>query len=136
VAGLHLRSVPARAAAAPAPAVLALAPPGGSAGQVLTAIDPVTHVRAALTVQDKLWGTQANLELTGVTGPRACQLLAVTRAGQTSVMGGWRVPPAGYGVPAHPAPLVLAGATDVARADIDRFVVRTSDGRDLVTIPA
>jgi thioesterase domain-containing protein/predicted NAD/FAD-dependent oxidoreductase/acyl carrier protein len=134
VAGMHLRAQsPAPAAVPAAPAALAVAAP---AGQLLTATDPVTHVRAALTVQARAWGTQADLELRGVNGPQSCQLLAVTRSGQTTVMGGWRVPPPGYGVPTHPAPLVLQGATDVARTDIDHFVVRTTDGHNLVTIPA
>ncbi|WP_086819382.1 anti-sigma factor [Allokutzneria sp. NRRL B-24872] len=91
-------------------------------------------VWANLTVDGVPWGTGVHLELGGVTGPLSCGLYAVTKSGETRTMMDWTVPPYGYGVPSQPKPLVANGMVALQRADIARYVVRTSDGRDLVIL--
>ncbi|MCP3801502.1 zf-HC2 domain-containing protein [Allokutzneria sp. A3M-2-11 16] len=92
------------------------------------------EVWANLKVDGVPWGTGVRLELGGITGPLTCGLYAVTRSGETRAMMDWMVPPYGYGVPSQPKPLVASGMVALKPADIARYVVRTSDGRDLVIL--
>jgi hypothetical protein len=91
-------------------------------------------VWANLTVDGVPWGTGVRLELGGITGPLTCGLYAVTKSGETRAMMDWTVPPYGYGVPSQPKPLVASGMAALKPADIARYVVRTSDGKDLVIL--
>ncbi|WP_162184815.1 anti-sigma factor family protein [Allokutzneria albata] len=92
------------------------------------------EVWANLEVDGVPWGTGVRLELGGVTGPLTCGLYAVTKSGETRAMMDWTVPPYGYGVPSQPKPLVASGMAALKLGDITRYVVRTSDGRDLVIL--
>jgi hypothetical protein len=91
-------------------------------------------INAKVSLTPKDWGTQADLELGGITGPLKCQLIAVTYGGESQVMSSWSVPAKGYGVPGSPEPLRVSGGTGLAPPEIERFEVRTGDGSLLVTV--
>jgi hypothetical protein len=117
--------------AGPAPAPTALA------GTVVSAADPTTGVRARLGLQRKTWGTAVGLELRGVRGPQRCELVAVSEAGERQVVTTWSVPERGYGLPESPQPMMSTqGGAAFFPGQIDRFEVRTLDGRRLVSVPA
>lgn len=103
---------------------------------MVTATDPATKVGAEIAMEDMPWGTHVGLKLAGVWGPLSCDLVAVSRDGTEQTVTTWSVPDWGYGVPSHPAPLETHGGTGIRRKDIDRFEVRTLDGRRLVTVKA
>ncbi|MGY0060369.1 zf-HC2 domain-containing protein [Streptomyces sp. LZ34] len=103
------------------------------------ATDPDTKVNAAIALDDKKWGTDGMLRLKNVKGPLACSLIAVSKSGEKQVMTTWSVPPQGYGIPDSPdksarAPLFTQGGAAYQLADIDRFEVRTLDGKLLVSV--
>jgi len=103
-------------------------------GRTFSATDPVSRVAARVAVESTGWGTRVGLELRGVRGPLACQLVVRPVSGPASVAAGWSVPPKGYGVPGSPAPLQLEGGTELPLDRIAAFEVRTTDGRRLVTV--
>lgn len=103
-------------------------------GRTFSASDPTSGVGAKVAVESKAWGTRVGLELRGVRGPLACQLVAIPVSGPASVAAGWSVPQKGYGVPGSPAPLQLEGGTELSLDQIAAFEVRTTDGRRLVTL--
>ncbi|ANW19971.1 zf-HC2 domain-containing protein [Streptomyces clavuligerus] len=105
------------------------------------ATDTATRVRATVGTEKKGWGTHAVLELRNVKGPLKCSLIAVSRGGEEEVVTSWAVPTWGYGIEGSPRavsrdPLYVHGGTAMSRADIDRFEVRTSDGKKLVEVDA
>lgn len=105
--------------------------------EVLTAQSADTQVRATIALAPKAWGTEVSLELSGVRGPLTCRLVAVSRSGQSEVVGSWQVPAGrGYGVADWPQPLRFQGGIALARAAIERFEVRTDGGPDLLSVPA
>lgn len=114
--------------------------PSPGEGERFTAIDPDTGVQADVRLASRAWGTAMSLSLSAVTGPRVCQLVAVSADGNDEVVASWRVPDAGYGTSEQPDPLLLAAATAMARQDINHLQVRVvePDGsvtNTLVTIP-
>lgn len=120
----------------------AAAPPADGAqallanGQRLTATDPKTGVSGVVAWEPKAWGSRIALQLTKVRGPLDCRLVAVTPSGDTRVVTGWAVPDKGYGVPGSPVALTVEGGVGLQPSDIDRFEVKTGDGRSLLTVPA
>jgi hypothetical protein len=106
-----------------------------AAGERRTATDPGTGVSGVVAWEPKLWGARVALRLGRVRGPLECRLVAVSPGGRTRVVTGWSVPPKGYGVPGSPAPLTVQGGVAVQPAEIERFEVRTDDGRMLLTLP-
>jgi anti-sigma factor RsiW len=115
--------------------VITQAPPDPlTVGQLKTATDPTSGVRARLAADTKGWGTNVTLELSQVTGALTCQLVAVSTDGETEVAASWRVPEAGYGTSEQPNPLVLSGGTAFAPDEVERWEVRTSTGVVLVAI--
>jgi hypothetical protein len=114
--------------------------PSPAEGEQFTAIDPDSGVHADVELANRAWGTEVSLSLSAVSGPRVCQLVAVTADGTDEVVASWRVPDAGYGTSAQPDPLLLLAATAMARDDINHLQVRelAPDGtvtNTLVTIP-
>jgi hypothetical protein len=105
------------------------------AGDVRAVTDLATGVQATASLRSKAWGTAVSLSLSGVKGPQHCRLIALDHQGREHPMGDWKVPEPGYGVPGHPDPLVLETSTDLDPALISKLTVRTTDGRDLATIP-
>lgn len=105
------------------------------------ATDPVTKVSATVGTEGKAWGTHTVLELKNVKGPLKCSLIAVSKNGDEEVVSSWSVPKWGYGIPdsAHRSarnPLYIHGGSAMAAGDIDRFEVRTFDGKPLVKVEA
>ncbi|MEU8824451.1 zf-HC2 domain-containing protein [Streptomyces sp. NPDC048636] len=103
--------------------------------------DPVTKVNASVALEDKMWGTDAVLRLKNVKGPFDCALIAVSKDGHEQVMMNWSVPEWGYGMKDSPkkvarAPLWAHGGAALKRADIERFEVRTTEGKRLVSMNA
>jgi hypothetical protein len=104
-------------------------------GERHQATDSRTGASGAVGLVNKKWGTQVTFELTKVKGPLKCHLEAVSKSGARSVVGGWRVPEPGYGVPGSPKPLAMQGATALSRTEISRFQVVVDGGGTLLTIP-
>ncbi|RCG23980.1 zf-HC2 domain-containing protein [Sphaerisporangium album] len=117
--------------------VVAAGPTGAATTpDVREGTSPDTGVSGRVGLVARSWGTEVGFQLSGVTGPERCSLVAVARSGDTDIVSGWRVPPGGgFGVPGHPDPLRLTGATALARTDIVRFEVRRDDGVRLLEIP-
>jgi Putative zinc-finger len=97
--------------------------------------NPDNGISATITVQDEPWGTKIYLELRGITGPRQCQLVAVSRDGYSQVVASWQVPPAGFGVPGSELPLNVEGGVGIDQDAIDRFQVIQENGPDLLEVP-
>jgi hypothetical protein len=105
-------------------------------GERHQAADARTGASGTVGLVNKKWGTQVSFELTDVKGPLKCHLEAVSKSGARSVVGGWRVPEPGYGVPGSPKPLTMQGATALSLNEISRFqVVVDGGGGTLLTIP-
>jgi hypothetical protein len=104
-------------------------------GEQHKATDPATGVSAVIGLESVGWGTHVAIQLAGVHGPLKCNLIAVSKSGEDEVVTNWIVPSPGYGVPGHEQALVVHGGAAMAPSDIDHFVVRTFDGKDLITIP-
>ncbi|GAA1502196.1 anti-sigma U factor RsuA [Streptomyces albidochromogenes] len=103
------------------------------------ATDPVSGVRAAVALRERGWGAAVGLELARVAGPLTCELIAVGKDGEEQTVTTWAVPDGGYGMPdveGHEEPLRTEGGAALRGTEIDRFEVRTLDGRRLVTIGA
>ncbi|WP_063730046.1 zf-HC2 domain-containing protein [Streptomyces sp. RTd22] len=103
--------------------------------------DATTKVSAAVAMQDKMWGVDAVLRLKNVKGPLNCSLIAVSKDGHEQTMMTWAVPERGYGIENSPTkmardPLWAHGGAGMKSDDIERFEVRTSDGKRLVSIKA
>ncbi|HMH89620.1 MAG TPA: hypothetical protein VK586_00915, partial [Streptosporangiaceae bacterium] len=64
-----------------------------------------------------------------------CELIAVSKSGQQRVVLTWRVPPAGYGVPGHPAHLLVEGGAAIPASQLAQLVIKVVQGRTLLTIP-
>jgi hypothetical protein len=87
----------------------------------------------AVGLVTKAWGTQVTLDLSRIRGALQCELIAVSRTGERRVVMGWFV--AGYGVPGHPAHLLVQGGTAIAQKDLSRLTVIVVRGRTLLSIP-
>lgn len=124
--GIGVAAAPQHASA-PAAVVLA--------GQLHSATDAGTGVTGTVGLVAKPWGTQVTMDLAKVRGPLECELVAVSRTGERRVAAGWLVPATGYGVPGHPAHLLLEGGTSIALQDLARIDVDVVNGRTLVSIP-
>jgi len=120
----------------------ALPRPSSSAGSglVLTGVqhkatNPATGITGTVGLASKPWGTQVTLELGRVKGPLDCELIAVSKTGEQRVMVGWLVPASGYGVPGHPADLLIEGGTSINVSDLAAIKIDVVRGRTLLTIP-
>ncbi|WP_028814381.1 zf-HC2 domain-containing protein [Streptomyces flavidovirens] len=138
----RLRLVAAAAAliiAGPVAALGLQARAGGGTVLRYAATDPASGVSASVALQERGWGTGVGLELARVEGPLTCELIAVSKDGEEQTVTTWSVPPGGYGIPGvegHEEPLRTRGGSALRADEIDRFEVRTLDGRRLVTIEA
>jgi Putative zinc-finger len=120
---------------------VATASSGGSAGSTVTvtgqlhsATDALTGVAGTVGLVSKPWGTQVTMDLSKVRGPLECELVAVSTTGERRVVMGWLVPAAGYGLPDHPAHLIIEGGTSISMASLASLAVDTVNGRPLLTI--
>jgi len=106
-----------------------------SGAKMTSATDPVTHVKSRLAIEDRAWGTHAALELSNIRGPLKCKLVAVPKSGEPETMFTWGIPEKGYGVPGQPNPFTMHGATSYDLSEIKEFVVVTTAGEHIVTLP-
>jgi hypothetical protein len=83
----------------------------------------------------KTWGTQLTLDLSKLHGPLSCDLVAVSTSGERQVASAWMVPVPGYGVPGHPAHLVVEGSTGIAMTNLARIDIDVVNGPTLLSIP-
>ncbi|WP_030347472.1 zf-HC2 domain-containing protein [Streptomyces sp. NRRL S-1022] len=119
--------------------VLAVAGPGivafsghpePAASQVTAATDPRTGVWAQVTSADQDWGSDLRLEVRDGSGTHACRLIAVGRDGSEQVVAGWTNPGDGSRV------TTTMGAAALHPDQIERYEVRTAEGKRLVTVEA
>jgi Putative zinc-finger len=122
------------AMAAAAAAVVGVA---GGVGGVVASLGPAVptavsatsgavHARAELIAAGG--GTTINLALGGVASGERCELVAVSRDGRWETASDWT---ATYEGTAH-----VIGAVKIKPQDIDRLVIRTPDGRTLLSMPS
>ncbi|MFR9673882.1 anti-sigma factor family protein [Streptomyces sp. TR06-5] len=121
-------------AADPAPAATARA--AFRQGEKHRGGDPVTGVRAAVSLRERPWGTRVALRIGNLTGPRACALVAVGDNGSRQTVTSWSVPGYGYGIrgTAYDEPLYVEGGAALRPERIDHFEVRTLRGEKLAAI--
>ncbi|MEU0336469.1 zf-HC2 domain-containing protein [Streptomyces sp. NPDC006193] len=120
--------------------VLAVAGPGivafsghaepAAGPHVTAATDPETGVWARVTSADHDWGSDLRLEVRDGSGPHACRLVAVGHDGSRQVVAGWTA--SGDGA----RPTSTMGAAALHPDQIDRYEIRTADGKLLVTVRA
>jgi hypothetical protein len=98
------------------------------APEMVSAINPRTHVRAVIRYAGRSWGTKMDVWVAGIKDGTTCEVWAVNGSGQRWSAGSWTVPNSqtDSGYPAS----VSLGAAQV------RSFVITSGGRVLVTVPA
>jgi len=94
-------------------------------GTTATGTNPGTGVSGVAGLVKKPFGTQVTLDLK-MKGPLECQIVAVSKTGERTVIATWFVPPVNFGGTLHPAPLHIQGWTtiktgDLARIDVDRL---------------
>ncbi len=99
------------------------------------ATNPGSGITGTVGLVARPWGTQVTLRLGKVKGPLDCELIAVSKTGEQRVMVGWLVPAAGYGVPGHPADLLIAGGTSIRMDNLAAIKVVVVHGRTLLSIP-
>ncbi len=113
----------------PAPGTVTLA------GQLHSATNSANGVAGTVGLLAKGWGTQVSLDLANIRGPQQCELIAVSKTGERTVVTGWLVVAPGDGVPGHPAHLLVQGGTAISLPDLARFEVIVVNGAVLLTIP-
>jgi hypothetical protein len=101
--------------------------------QEFSATDPGTGVSAKVGVSGVTWGSQVKLDLSNITGPRTCDLVAVSHTGVHQTVSTWSVPLDGYSAQS----LHLTGGAAMSPSDIDHFEVRDLSGSHqlLVSVP-
>lgn len=101
------------------------APPAGAA--VVRAVDPATHVTAAVAMSTHRSGTELRLTLTGAYPNGWCSLVARSRDGQREVAATWVADPDGTAV--------VSGQTAIPRDQLSELEVVTDRGQVLVHLP-
>lgn len=85
-------------------------------------------VQATVVVHATTWGSDITLDLSGVPGPKRCQLFAISWTGEAQVVSTWMTPEDS----AHP--LRVSGGTAFAPDQIQKFEVRGDDGAVVTTV--
>ncbi|AWW36402.1 MULTISPECIES: zf-HC2 domain-containing protein [Streptomyces] len=94
----------------------------------VSATDERTGVWAQVTSEDEAWGSQVVLEVKDAAGPRVCRLVAVGRDGSEETVTSWTVPRL------DARPNTMQGAAALHPDQIERYEVRTTGGKRLVTL--
>jgi hypothetical protein len=99
-------------------------------GATAAGANPSTGVSGVAGLVKKPFGTQVTVDLK-MRGPLECQIVAVSKSGERTVIATWFVPPVDFGGALHPAPLHIQGWTtiktgDLARIDVDRVTGGTT----------
>jgi hypothetical protein len=97
------------------------------ANLTLSGVNPVTHVRATVTLTATSWGTSIVLSARGLPLNQACRLIVRSRAGGTEVAGVWNAWRAG--------PVSIPASAGWLPRDISSLQVATTR-RTLVTFTA
>jgi hypothetical protein len=126
--GRRWRTFAAVTAAAVAAAVLVIGMLVSTHPQSITvsATSPVSDVSAQVVVTPTDSGTELALTLEGVAAGEHCQLVVVGRDGRREVASTW--------IANYEGEAVVTGNTSVARADLRRLDITTTDGENLVSI--
>jgi hypothetical protein len=93
---------------------------------VVQVVDPATHVRAALAMTDRSWGTQLHLTLAGAYPTGRCSLVAHSRDGQSDTAASWVADTDGAAN--------IVGATAIPANQLSELDVVTDTGELLVRI--
>jgi hypothetical protein len=88
---------------------------------------PASGAGATVRYQPQPWGSQLQVQVSGVRAGTRCQLLVVTAGGQEATAGGW-VMTAGHTRAWYPA------SSPFPMADVRHFLVITA-GETLVSVP-
>lgn len=96
-------------------------PPG-----VVQVVDPTTHVRAAVTMTGRIWGTQLHLALAGADPSGWCSLVAHSRNGQSETAATW--------VADRTGAASVDGATAIPVSQLTELDVLTASGALLARI--
>jgi hypothetical protein len=120
----------ATAPGSPAPTTQPLATLTVHQSATATGTNPQTGVSGVAGLVSKPFGTQVTVNLK-MKGPLECQLVAVSKTGERTVIATWFVPPVNFGSAQHPAPLHIQGWTtiktgDLAHIDVDRLTGTTA----------
>jgi hypothetical protein len=99
-------------------------------GTTAAGTNPHTGVSGVAGLVNKPFGTQVTLNLK-MKGPLECQVVAVSKTGERTVIATWFVPPVDFGGTVHPAPLHIQGWTtikpgDLASIDVNRLTGGTT----------
>lgn len=96
-------------------------------GDQHNAVDPGTGVKTTMWLASKEYGTQIDLQLTRLPGPRTCRLLVVRKNATSEVVSTWSVPGGGYGTNTNQLPLELSASTSAPLKDIEKIQVQSVD---------
>ena len=99
---------------------------GSAAPTAVSATAGPIHAHVELTAASG--GTRIDLALDGVPSGQRCELVAVSRAGRWQTVSDWT---ATYSGTAH-----VISAVPLKPQDIDRLLIRTPDGRTLLSMPS
>ncbi|MGW4297268.1 anti-sigma factor family protein [Micromonospora chersina] len=91
------------------------------------ATDPGTGVKTTMWLASKEYGTQIDLQLTRLPGPRTCRLVVVRKNATSEVVSTWSVPGGGYGTNTNQLPLELSASTSAPLKDIEKIQVQSVD---------
>lgn len=105
-----------------------------AAAERYSASNPATGASATVGLTSQGWGTRVDLELSGVHGPRTCDLVAIGKHGDREVIANWKVPAAGYDKKS--GPIAVSGSTAMPVSDISHFLVMTAQGQQLLRVAA
>jgi anti-sigma factor RsiW len=100
--------------------------PGQSNSGVVQVVDPATHVRAALALTDRSWGTQLHLTLAGAYPSGWCSLVAHASDGRSDTAASWVADTDGAAN--------IVGATAIPTSQLSELDVVTDTGELLVRI--
>jgi len=101
------------------------APANLPAGDHFANTDATSGVHLEVVAHGQRWGTQIGVNVSRLSGPLTCRLIAVNSSGGTEIVATWKVPTEGYGTVAQPEPLSLTGATGMNRTDIRRVELQS-----------
>ena len=97
-----------------------------SSHTALQAVDPQSHVNAAVTLTGRKWGTELHLTLSWVAAGQQCSLIAHSRDGHTDVAATW--------VASYQGTASVPGTTAIPADQLAELDVVTTDGHQLVRI--
>jgi hypothetical protein len=101
--------------------------PASSSAAVVHAVDPETHVAAAVSMSPRDSGTALKLTLTGAYPGGWCSLVARSRDGHRQTTATWVADADGTAV--------VSAATAIPADELSEFEVVTDQGRVLVRVP-